>query len=340
MTYQSIVLGIESSCDETSAALICDGRICANAIFTQTEHAKYGGVVPEIASREHIRKIDRLSLEILSKCGITPEDLTLIAVTDSPGLAGALLVGISFALGIHSGYGIPVTGVNHLEGHIASVMLGESVPQFPFLALVASGGHTDLYKVEDFGRYELVGRTIDDAAGEAFDKVGKLLGFEYPAGRAIETEAAACTETETINFPVSKLDGCQFSFSGLKTAVRYHTERKGPEYTALNRPLICKSFQQAVIDALVKTSVSAAKDMRLERIAVVGGVACNGALRKAFAKEPGVTVFFPPALLCTDNAAMIARAGYEHYKRGLARFPRMEPTPSMKAFIKTNKGKT
>ena len=325
------VLGLESSCDETSIALLSNGGIASNKIYTQEVHSKYGGVVPEIASRAHIQKIDRLCQSVLDENSISPADIGLLAVTDSPGLAGALLVGISFALGLHCSYKIPITGVNHLEGHIASVLLENKQLEFPFLALVVSGGHTALYKVTDFGSYECLGRTIDDAAGEAFDKIGKLLGFPYPAGADIEKRALQNKTEEIIPFPVACLstEGIDFSFSGLKTAVKYFLEDHDAEFIHNNKPLICYSFQKAVVDSLTRNTVAASKKYGMNRIACVGGVACNKYLRIELQTLFGDNVFFPSPRLCTDNAAMIAKAGYENYKRGKSRFPNMSPSGSL-----------
>jgi N6-L-threonylcarbamoyladenine synthase len=324
-----IVLGIESSCDETSIAVLKDGKILSNRIYTQNEHTQFGGVVPEIASREHIKKIDRLCLNAFEEAGISVSDVDLIAVTDRPGLAGALLVGISFAMGLHLGYGIPITGVNHLEGHIAAVTLEQEM-EFPFLALVVSGGHSSIYKVIDFGHYTLLGQTIDDAAGEAYDKVGKMLGFQYPAGRDIEMCAKSYDGDELIPFPVAKIteyDGFNFSFSGLKTAVKYYHQKLDEATAEEQKPLICHSFQQAVIKSVLKNMADAVKDSGIKRIAMVGGVACNGTLRAALQNRFGdENLFFPSPILCTDNAAMIAKSGWESFKRGETRTPKMRPT--------------
>ncbi len=326
-----LTLGIETSCDETSAAILDDAGVIANRIYTQEIHARFGGVVPEMASRAHIQKLDPLCRALLAEYRIDVRDLELLAVTDCPGLAGALLVGISYALGMHCGLGIPITGVNHLEGHIASALLEHPDLSFPFLALVVSGGHTALYQVNDFGSYRLFGRTIDDAAGEAFDKVGKLLGFPYPAGRAIEQEAARYAGDRPIPFPVARVNASalDFSFSGLKTAVKYYCVKQNAEFIERNKPLICYSFQRALIESLVQNAAKAAKQSGLRRIALVGGVACNGALRAALREAFGENVFFPSPRLCTDNAAMIAKAGYENVKRGGARTPSMRPSASL-----------
>lgn len=327
-----ITLGIESSCDETSIALLEDGRIVKNKIFSQQEHSQYGGVVPEIASRAHLDKIDRLTSSVLNETGMKIKDIDLIAVTDSPGLAGALLVGISFALGIHTATGIPVTGINHLEGHICSVFLEHPQLQYPFLALVVSGGHTAIYKVVEVGTYECLGETVDDASGEAFDKIGKLIGFPYPAGRAIEQTAATAVMPNPITFPVaqvSKIPGLNFSFSGLKTAVKYFISSKDELFIQENRPQICAAFQNAVIDSLVNNLWKASSQTGIRDVALVGGVACNGALRSALKMRFDNRVYFPVPSLCTDNAAMIALAGYFRQQKGMTRFPRLDPSSAL-----------
>jgi N6-L-threonylcarbamoyladenine synthase len=327
-----LTLGIETSCDETSIALLNGRTVLANEIYSQEIHAAFGGVVPEMASRAHIAKIDALCMAVFNKTKITPQHLDLIAVTDGPGLAGALLVGISFALGIHCGCGTPITGVNHLEGHISSIFLGNPELTFPFLCMVVSGGHTTLYRVEDFGRYACLGKTIDDAAGEAFDKVGKMLGFKYPAGRAIETEAALVPgDASCIPFPSARVSSSplDFSFSGLKTAVKYYLRDKGPDFVRDNRPLICKSLQTSIVSALVANASAAARQFGLATIAVVGGVACNGYLREKINEAFNGRAFFPAPILCTDNAAMIACAGFERARRNMLRFPSLAPSAGL-----------
>jgi N6-L-threonylcarbamoyladenine synthase len=320
------VLGIETSCDETSVALLHNGTVVANEIYSQTIHATYGGVVPEIASRAHLQKVDRLCKAVLQNTDTSLGDIDLIAVTDGPGLAGALLVGISFAIGLHKGFAIPITGIHHLEGHICSMLLEQRHPPYPFLALSVSGGHSAIYAVHDFGQYESLGQTVDDAAGEAFDKVGKMLGFDYPAGRSIEQEAMRCTDAGDLKFPVATLaTGLDFSFSGLKTAVKYHIQSIDPAQLLNHRPRICHAFQQAVIQSLVTTLERAVQKSGIRSIALVGGVACNQTLRGALQRRFGEDVFFPIPLHCTDNAAMIARAGYERALRHTTRFPSMNP---------------
>jgi N6-L-threonylcarbamoyladenine synthase len=326
-----LILGLESSCDETSVALLDNGKVLANTIFTQKIHSNYGGVVPEIASRAHIQKIDRLAVSTLAECGVKIPDIGLIAVTDRPGLAGALLVGISFALGLHCGYSIPVIGVNHLEGHIASVTLEHPEIQFPVIALVVSGGHTALYRVDDFGTYTLLGQTVDDAAGEAFDKIGKMMGFAYPAGREIELTAGQYSGTDPIRFPIARVGttGLDFSFSGLKTAVKYYLASQSPEFIQENKTRICYSFQKTIVDSLVKNAIAARDLTGIDRLVLVGGVACNTPLRNALRQQFGPQVFFPSPRLCTDNAAMIAKAGFENFSRGRLRFPKMDPAGAL-----------
>jgi N6-L-threonylcarbamoyladenine synthase len=323
-----ITLGIETSCDETAAALLEDGRIIANAVYSQIEHSRFGGVVPEIASRAHLEKVDRLTATVMKEADIDIGDIGLAAVTDSPGLAGALLVGVSFALGLHVRCGMPVTGINHLEGHICAIFLSHPEIETPFLALVVSGGHTAIYRVGGVGKYECLGQTVDDAAGEAFDKVGKMLGFPYPAGRAIEEEARrAEIAVKLPEFPVARMSGAliKFSFSGLKTAVKYFIAEKGTAWVKENRPLVCKAFQEAVVSSLVINCAAAAETTGIKRVALVGGVACNTRLREALRQRLGDTVCFPPPALCVDNGAMIACAGYKRFKLGLTRFPHMDP---------------
>lgn len=325
-----ITLGIETSCDETSVALLDNGNIISNVIYSQVEHTLYGGVVPEIASRAHLEKIDRLAISVLNETKIKLSDIGLIAVTDCPGLAGALLVGVSFALGLHRGWHIPITGVNHLEGHIFSALLEYPDLDFPFLALVVSGGHTALYKATNVGTYECLGQTVDDAAGEAFDKVGKLIGFQYPAGRAIEEESQKTIANDQlkIKFPIARTatNMLDFSFSGLKTAVKYYLSDKNEQFIIENRPAICNAFQNAVIQSLVNNTKKASRDTGLDKIVLVGGVACNKQLRETMTQEFGNQVFYPKPRLCTDNAAMIALCGYRHYLKNDLRLPSMNPS--------------
>jgi N6-L-threonylcarbamoyladenine synthase len=327
-----ITMGIESSCDETSVAVLRDGCVLSSLTHSQAEHAIYGGVVPEVASRAHLERIDGLAKAAMEQGGIGPKDIDLIAVTDSPGLAGALLVGVSFALGMHAAHRIPITGVNHLEGHICSLFISqESVPT-PFIVLLASGGHTAVYKYASFGDCELLGRTVDDAAGEAFDKVGKLLGFPYPAGRAIELEAAKAQNQERsgIKFPIARFTSPDkrycFSFSGLKTAVKNFISQTGEDYINDNRPTICAAFQRAVVESLAGNVEAAAQQYGIKTVAIAGGVACNGFLRDELRRRlVGGNVICPPPNLCTDNGAMIAMAGQLMHQNNRLRFPIMDP---------------
>jgi N6-L-threonylcarbamoyladenine synthase len=333
-----ITMGIESSCDETSVAILRDGAVLSSLTHSQSEHAAYGGVVPEVASRAHLERIEWLARTAMEQGGVGLGEIELIAVTDSPGLAGALLVGVSFALGMHVARGIPITGVNHLEGHLCSLFINEGgapdgadVP-LPLIALLASGGHTAIYKYAAHGDCEMLGYTVDDAAGEAFDKVGKLLGFPYPAGRAIELEAAKASGhgRDGIAFPVARFSSPDktycFSFSGLKTAVRNFISRSGEDYINNNRPALCAAFQRAVVDSLCGNLEAAARAHGIKTAAIAGGVACNGALREELRRRFGQNnVICPPPHLCTDNGAMIAMAGYIMHKNNRLRFPDMDP---------------
>lgn len=320
-----LILGIDTSCDDTSAAVLRNGdEIVSNIVSNQTEiHRKYGGIVPELASRRHIEMIIPVVREALEKAGIGLADLSALAVCHGPGLIGSLLVGCSFAKAVSYGKGIPLVTVNHLEGHLFSAFTEENKPDFPFVALIVSGGHTSLYRVDDFGRYAELGRTRDDAAGEAYDKVSKLLGLGYPGGPAIDALAGE-GDPGAIPFPRAYLpETLDFSFSGMKTAVLQFL-RKRPAYPApiTDRALladISASFQDAVVDVLLKKSEWALKKTGLKRLVLSGGVAANSALRKkmeALADKQGFAIHIPSRLLCTDNAAMIAAAGYRHFKRG------------------------
>ncbi len=310
-----IILGIESSCDDTSASIIKNKKtILSNIISSQVEfHKKYGGVVPEIASRKHQECIIPVIKEALQKAGLTLEDVDAIAVTQGPGLVGSLLVGINVAKSIASSKKIPLIGINHLEGHLLAPHLENEIA-FPNITLVVSGGHTNLYRVENFGKYELLGSTRDDAAGEAFDKVAKLLDLGYPGGVVID-RLSKKGDPAAISFPrpMLKDQSYDFSFSGLKTAVRYYID-KIPEEELTDAKInnICASFQTAVVDILTSKTIRAAKELKIETITLTGGVAANSLLRSQMTKkaaEKNIKVFSPSLLLCTDNAAMIAFAG-------------------------------
>jgi N6-L-threonylcarbamoyladenine synthase len=305
------LLTIESSCDETSAAVVQDGvEVLSNVIASQEAlHALYGGVVPEIASRKHLEAVTPVIEEALSRASLTLDSIEGVAVTQGPGLAGALLVGISVAKALAYARNIPLVGIHHIEGHLFAVFLEKPVP-FPFVALVVSGGHTHLYRVDGFARYQTLGQTRDDAAGEAFDKVAKILGLPYPGGALID-KLATGGDPKTIRFPRPLLhDGSyNFSFSGLKTSVMQFV-RKNPESVEERAlPDLCASFQAAVCDVLVEKTKAALRDTGIDRLVVAGGVACNSGLRTAMAKlaqETGVKLFIPSPVLCTDNAAMLA----------------------------------
>ncbi len=313
-----LILGIDTSCDDTSASVVEDGRrILSNIVSSQHEiHRKYGGIVPELASRRHIEMIWPVVDEALSKAQAGLEDISAIAVCYGPGLIGSLLVGVCFAKSLSYVYNIPMVAVNHLEGHIVSSFLAEPEPQFPFLALIVSGGHTCLYRAEGFGVYKELGRTRDDAGGEAYDKVAKLLGLGYPGGPIIE-KAAEKGNPRAIKFPRAFLkDSFDFSFSGLKTAVKIEVEKLK---TSMLINDIAASFQSAVIDVLIEKTISAAKKEELKRVILTGGVAANIALREnivKIAEEENIKVYLPPRHLCTDNGAMIASAGFYHFKAG------------------------
>lgn len=324
-----LILGIDTSCDETAAAVVENGKtILSNVVASQVEiHKRFGGIVPELASRSHIEAI----LPVIEKCigdaRIKISDLSAIAVTKGPGLVGSLLVGVSFAKAISYATGIPLVAVNHLEGHINSIFLEKSNISFPFIALVVSGGHTGLYYVRNFCEYNELGRTRDDAAGEAYDKVAKVLNLGYPGGPMID-KIAQVGDPKAVKFPRPYLPkSFDFSFSGLKTAVvnymrdierlGHFPRRKGKEMAVTD---IAASFQQAVIDVLIYKVLKGAEKKDAKRIVLSGGVAANSSLRRQIlekAEEEGLKVYMPGPDLCTDNAAMIAAIGYHYYKRGI-----------------------
>ncbi len=308
-----LLLTIETSCDETSAAVVRDGRrVLSNVIASQIDvHARYGGVVPELASRKHMEAISVVVDEALHKASLSLSDIEGIAVTRGPGLIGALLVGISAAKAMAFALDVPLIGVHHMEGHILAPLLEREIA-FPFLALAVSGGHTHLYRVDGIGRYTTLGRTLDDAAGEAFDKVAKLLGLGYPGGMVID-RLAAKGDPAAIAFPRPLLhqDGFNFSFSGIKTAVLNYVRRQKEPVAGDHLHDLAASFQAAVVEVLTVKTLRAAEAAGLGRIVVAGGVACNSALRASFAAaaaERGIEVHFPAPILCADNAAMLAVA--------------------------------
>jgi len=320
------ILGIDTSCDDTSAAVVVDGhRVLSSVVNSQVRlHHPYGGVVPELASREHLRNIVPVVNEALSRAGMDLKDLNGIAVTIGPGLVGSLLVGLYYAKALAYTHQIPTVGMNHLEGHILSIFLEDDPPPaFPFVALTVSGGHTSLYRVDGFGNYSLMGQTLDDAAGEAFDKVAKLLGLGYPGGIAVE-ELARSGSKEGVPFPRAFMGpaSLDFSFSGLKTSVALYVRRwreSKEEMAGVKMADIAASFQEAVVDVLVHKTLDAVKRTGVGAVVIAGGVACNKALREKMrceAAAKGVTLYYPRPAYCTDNGAMIALAGYHRLIHG------------------------
>ena len=319
------ILAIETSCDETACALIENGRVLlASTVASQMDiHARYGGVFPEVASRQHVLSIIPVVEQTLAQTHLTLKDVDAIAVTRGPGLAGSLVVGMNMAKGLALGTGLPLIGVNHLEGHVYSAWVHSAAdapppePQFPLMALLVSGGHTELNLMTDHLTYRRLGSTRDDAAGEAFDKVARLLGLAYPGGPSIQ-RAAENGDPSRFSFPRARTDNpYDFSFSGLKTAVLYKVndlkkERAGP----LPVEDLAASFQAAVVNALFTKTIQAARDFNAKEILVAGGVSANRALREAFQSQDEFKVHIPPFSLCTDNAAMIAAAGYYRYALG------------------------
>ncbi|MCI4624434.1 MAG: tRNA (adenosine(37)-N6)-threonylcarbamoyltransferase complex transferase subunit TsaD [Candidatus Magnetoovum sp. WYHC-5] len=331
---KTIILAIDTSCDDTSAAVISgeDFNMLSNIVSSQSEiHRKYGGIVPELASRRHMELIWPVVNEALSTAEITLSALNAISVCYGPGLIGSLIVGSSFAKALAYAASKPLIGVNHLEGHMFSPFLSkEERPTFPFICLIVSGGHTSLYRVEGFARYSELGRTRDDAVGEAYDKVAKMLGLSYPGGPIIDSLAKK-GNASAIKFPRPFLNGSlDFSFSGLKTAVRSFIAAK--EFQAVTLEDVCASFQESVIDVLLKKVDDVIKMEKIYSLVLAGGVAANSLLRQkmtALSQAAGFSLFLPPLKLCTDNAAMIAVAGYFYYQEGL--FANMNLTP--KAYL-------
>lgn len=316
-----ITLAIESSCDETAASVLKNGReVLSNIISTQIDiHKKFGGVVPEVASRKHIENIDIVVQLALDEANITMNDITHIAVTYGPGLVGALLVGLSYAKAMAYALDIPLVGVNHIEGHLSANYIAHKDLKPPFITLIVSGGHTHLVEVKDYGEYEILGRTRDDASGEAFDKVARAIGLGYPGGPIIDKLAKEGNK-DAIEFPRAYMDeGYDFSFSGIKSAVLNYLNAKKMKKEEIVEADVAASFQDAVTDVLANKAIKAAKEKGYNVVTLSGGVASNSGLREKIeilGKENGIEVKYPPLILCTDNAAMIGCAGYYNYIKG------------------------
>jgi N6-L-threonylcarbamoyladenine synthase len=319
---RTVILAIESSCDETSAAVVVNGRkVLSNIISSQIDlHKKFGGVVPEIASRKHVELIMPVINQALEEAAVKLEEVDAIGVTYGPGLVGALLVGLSAAKGLAFAANKPLVGVHHIEGHIAANYLENEALEPPFVCLVASGGHSHIVYVADYHRFEIMGQTRDDAAGEAFDKIARALGLGYPGGPLIDAEAAK-GNSRAVDFPkVYFNDGSMdFSFSGLKTAVLNYLNGMAQKGLEIVPPDVCASFQQAVVEVLVNNTLQAARLKKVGRVALAGGVAANSKLRAGMKKaveQAGMEMFYPKPVLCTDNAAMIGAAAYYEFMRG------------------------
>lgn len=330
------ILAIESSCDETAAAVVCDGRkVLSNIISSQIDiHAQYGGVVPEIASRKHIENINPVVKRALAEAGMTHDDIDAVAVTYGPGLVGALLVGVSYAKAFAYALKKPLIGVNHIEGHICANYISNPGLEPPFICLVVSGGHTHLVIVRDYGEYEILGRTRDDAAGEAYDKVARAIGLGYPGGPAIDRIAAA-GNPDAIDFPRAHVGDApyDFSFSGLKSAVLNYLNSCAMRGEEINRADVAASFQASVVDMLVERTFPAAQNFEISTIAIAGGVSANSAIRNTFMKEcekRNYKFYMPQPILCTDNAAMIGSAAYYELKKGAASGLDLNAVPGLK----------
>lgn len=328
----SIVLGIESSCDETAAAILIDGKLKSNVVATQEIHTTYGGVVPELASRAHQEAIAPVVLEALQQAGIQQHELSAIAVTAGPGLLGSLLVGASFAKGYASALGIPLIAVNHMQAHVLAQFLSEPAPNFPFLCLTVSGGHTQLVWVKSALDMEVLGQTEDDAVGEAFDKGAKLLGLPYPGGPFID-KLAAIGNAHAFQFPITRMPGLSFSFSGVKTALLYFLQKHDPAWIHEHMADIAASYQYTLIQTLLIKVREAVSQTGATELALAGGVAANKGLQAAMkevAHELGCNLYIPPLAYCTDNAAMIAMAGHFLHQAGINHGLALQVNPNMK----------
>ena len=336
MSKDIIILGIESSCDETAAAVVRNGReVLSNVISSQIAlHTLYGGVVPEIASRKHIEKINQVIEQALKEANYTLDDIDAIAVTYGPGLVGALLVGVAEAKAISYAKNIPLVGVHHIEGHISANYIEHLQLEPPFLCLVASGGHSHLVLVKGYGEYEIVGRTHDDAAGEAFDKVARAIGLGYPGGPKVDALAKE-GNPEAIAFPRAKIEGSayDFSFSGLKSAVLNYLNQCQMKGEEPNKADVAASFQASVVDVLVSHTIQAAEEYNISKVAIAGGVASNSTLRQAMAQEcekKQLQFFHPSPIYCTDNAAMSGVAGYYEFQKGVRHGLDLNAVPNLK----------
>ena len=330
------ILAIESSCDETAAAVVKNGReVLSNIISSQIAlHTLYGGVVPEIASRKHIEKINQVIEAALAEAKMTLEDMTAVAVTYGPGLVGALLVGVAEAKAIAYGAKKPLVGVHHIEGHVSANFIEHPDLEPPFVCLIVSGGHTHLVIVRDYGEFEIIGRTMDDAAGEAFDKVARAVGLGYPGGPKVD-RAAKEGNPHAIEFPRARVGGSEydFSFSGMKSAVLNYINQAQMKGETISVPDLCASFQNAVVDVLVSRAVAAAKEFGYDKLAIAGGVASNSALREGMRKaceREGLKLYYPSPIFCTDNAAMIGAAAYYEYINGARAGWDLNAVPNLK----------
>ncbi len=321
-------LGIESSCDETSAAIVKNGReVLSNVIHSQIDiHEQFGGVVPEIASRNHVDAISKVVQESIKKAGITMEQIDIISCTYGPGLVGALLVGVSYAKGLSYALNKPLIPTNHIHGHIAANYISHKELEPPFLCLVISGGHTHLVHIKTYTEFEILGKTRDDAVGEAFDKVARVIGLGYPGGPKVDKLAKE--GSPNIELPKTKFDNLDFSFSGIKTAV-INLHHKNPE---INKADLCSSFEKVVTEELIDNTLKAAKILNINKIALAGGVSSNSYIRNEFLKlqDEGYKIYYPEPVLCTDNAAMIASSGYYQYLQGKTADLTLNAVPNLK----------
>jgi N6-L-threonylcarbamoyladenine synthase len=333
MKNEYLILGIETSCDETASAVVRNNTLLSNVVYSQTIHSKYGGVVPELASRSHQEKIVSVIDKAINDAGVEKRDINGIAVTKGPGLVGSLLVGMSFAQALSISMGIPCIGINHLEAHIWSSALENKSIKPPFISLLISGGHTQLIYVKEFGVYETLGRTRDDAAGEAFDKVAKLLGLGYPGGKNIDMLARK-GNMNFFNFPQigPRGNNYDFSFSGIKTAVLYYLNGVSEEIKHIHLNDICASFQIRVVEVLLEKTFKALKDTGLNKLVLAGGVAANSLLierMKERAKKENFKLYYPSPIFCTDNAAIVAYVGMKYLKKGVYSNIGIKPEPML-----------